>query len=697
MNINIPKRLKSNDFRFILLKEKEKIPIEKNWQTTNNYMFDDPKIIKHEGNLGIVCGFGNLRVLDVDTKEFEEEIKKEIPKTLVVETGSGGKHYYFYSDYDVNHVLLDGKGEFRANNYQIVIPNSIHPSGNKYKVVADNPIGKISADTLKSILEPYLRPDITQNNTETFKDKPKDESRSGREFRECIKLIGQEKTKEEVFKEMNVYAKWSNSPPQYKELTYNKAKIYIEKKAKEKLAEKEKRINELPQPDVLMLIMSRQENEATELVVEKILKDNWIDSIKQDQTSEMWYYDKGIRKPNGESFIKELSRKILEIAYTPQRFNKIKAKIEADTFIEAEEFFAKEQENKDEIPCLNGILNIRTRELTEFTPKKYFFNKINANYNPNAECPNIKRFFSEVLENKEDIKVMFEIFGFSLDKKYFLQTAFMFLGGGENGKGVSNSLHRTFLGLGNYSSIPLNQLTADSFSCCELFGKLINIAGDISNTDLKDSGRFKELTSGTDSVSTKRKFMRDLSFVNYAKLIFSCNDLPRVYDFTQGFWRRWVLLKFPYRFLKQKEYDLIEDKTRIKLADPNMIEKLTTEEELSGLLNMALDGLDRLKTNKQFSDTRTTEQTKDIWIRQSDSFTAYCMDCIIEDMDNYVSKKNLRKDFNKYCRKHNVKGTSDKNIKAVLENIYGVVESRKMMNDGNFDRIWEGINFKLRN
>jgi len=42
-----------------------------------------------------------------------------------------------------------------------------------------------------------------------------------------------------------------------------------------------------------------------------------------------------------------------------------------------------------EVPLLNGILNIRTRELTPFDPKKIFFNKVPIEYNPSAECENI--------------------------------------------------------------------------------------------------------------------------------------------------------------------------------------------------------------------------------------------------------------------------------------------------------------------
>ncbi len=449
----------------------------------------------------------------------------------------------------------------------------------------------------------------------------------------------------------------------------------------------------------MQYIATRQEDKATELAANIIKENNFFDSIKQDTNTEIWFYHDGIRKPNGESHIKEKCREIFGEAYTPQRVNKVIAKIEADTFIEAEEFFKKEQENVWEIPTQNGILNIKTRILSEFTPEKYFFNKINAYYNPDAECPKIDLFLSEILSNDENIKVAYETIGHTLVKKYLVQAAIFLFGGGENGKGIFESLIRHFLGAENCSSLPLGQLVPDSFSCCELFGKLANLAGDISNTDFKDTGRFKELTSGTDLISAKRKFQRDLFFINYAKFFNGFNEFPRVYDHSHGFWRRCVILEFPHRFVKKNEYDKLKDDVNVKLADTEIIDKLIDKEELSGLLNKCLDGLDRILKNKQFSYTQSTADVKDFWIRKSDSFTAFCFDKLEEDIDGFISKKDLRKEFSQYCRIHKIKGASDKNIKFVLEDLYGVVEARRGFSSSDFDRdrVWEGVKLKDEN
>jgi len=37
-------------------------------------------------------------------------------------------------------------------------------------------------------------------------------------------------------------------------------------------------------------------------------------------------------------------------------------------------------------------------------------------------------------------------------------------------------------------------------------------------------------------------------------MIFACNELPRVYDTSKGFWRRWILINFPYEFVDRERY-----------------------------------------------------------------------------------------------------------------------------------------------
>lgn len=434
-------------------------------------------------------------------------------------------------------------------------------------------------------------------------------------------------------------------------------------------------------------LLEKKRETATELITKHIEQYNSIYTTRDDENSEVWIYQEGIYVPQGKTYIKEFSRTILATAYTTHLVNQIISKIEADTFIDQEQFF--NNIIKDKIALENGIMDLRTRELEEFDPDKIFFTKIPVTYNPTAVCPAIEQHFKNVLKKETDSEVMFELFGFLLYKDYFIEKGVMFIGDGRNGKGKTIDLMKRFIGVENCSSVPLQQFETDNFAQGELFNKLANLPGDLDDKALDHTGTFKTLT-GRDLIAAPRKFLTRVKFVNFAKMVFACNKLPKTRDTSTAFWNRWVLFEFPYTFLSEQEINALkqDERKNVKLRDTEIIEKLSSPEELSGLLNRALDGLQRLFQAKDFSSSQGVKEIKDLWIRKSDSFLAYCLDHI-EEGDCRIEKKVLRINYTKYCKLHKVKPLSDKAIRETLFENYAVSEERTA--DGYF---WEGIMFK---
>ena len=98
--MEIPKQLQNNDFRFLILREKDKRPIAEmtGWQK-DNFQFDNPFLQHHLNggkNYAIIGGFGNLILIDADSEEIEK-IAETLPETFTIKTGSPEgykKHYY---------------------------------------------------------------------------------------------------------------------------------------------------------------------------------------------------------------------------------------------------------------------------------------------------------------------------------------------------------------------------------------------------------------------------------------------------------------------------------------------------------------------------------------------------------------------------------------------------------------------------
>jgi len=438
------------------------------------------------------------------------------------------------------------------------------------------------------------------------------------------------------------------------------------------------------------LLLQRKRGEATEIIVEGFTKNNIIEVTRDDKNPEFYIYKEGIRVPQGKTYIEEYCRKVLGQAYSTQLFNDVCTKISADNKVDFEDYL--NQNNPYEIAVKNGILDLKTMELQPFDPKKIFFNKIPVKYDKNAKCEKIYQFLKDILQSEEDVKLVLELFGFSLVKDYFLEVAFMLLGNGRNGKGKLLELFKRFLGIENTCSVRLQEMNTQSSSICEMFNRLVNLAGDLNNNSLKETGLFKEIT-GRDLIQAKRKYYRDIKFTNYSKQIFACNELPRVYDNSTGFWSRWILINFPYEFMDKKDYDNLseEDKKFKKIKNPDIINEITSEKELSGLLNFALEGLKKIKKNKCFSYSNSAEEVKREWVRKADSFIAFCMDNVEEDYDGKVQKKSLKKLYNQYRKNFKLKNVSDTSIKITLEEKYGVTDSQDF---GSGERFWEGIKLK---
>ncbi len=211
--MEIVKQLQNPNFRFVLIQQKSKAPFEPQWQKIRNYPFNHVRLGLHKGNLGIVAGFGSLVILDIDDKNLIDGFDEKI-NTFSVKTGSGGRHYYFLcgEKFDKNYYVLGNKqGELRVSNSQVVIPNSIHPNGNKYEIFNDAPIRTVTKEIIRIFLGNLLD-----------KTKIADTSRSGVEWGEVCNMVEGGYNFDDVDREMKLhdYSRWIESGIGYRVGTY---------------------------------------------------------------------------------------------------------------------------------------------------------------------------------------------------------------------------------------------------------------------------------------------------------------------------------------------------------------------------------------------------------------------------------------------------------------------------------------------
>lgn len=299
----------------------------------------------------------------------------------------------------------------------------------------------------------------------------------------------------------------------------------------------------------------------------------------------------------------------------------------------------------DKINCTNGILDLNTAQLEPHDPDFLSSVQIRAAYDPAACFPANDNFNGEVLPS-DGIVLAREITGYLLiSDPNSLQIAVIALGRGENGKSVWLRILTALLGgPANVSSVALHTLDEDRFAAADLYGKLANICADLDSRDLKSTAMFKKIVGG-DLIRGERKFRPPFTFVPFSRLLFSANEAPPTSDSTNAFFRRWLIIPFDRTF-------------SAGTADRNLLGKLTTPQELSGLLNHGLDALPGVMAAGKLSDAPSVAAAAAEFRVAVDSVAAFIDACCELGYDKEVAKPYLYNSYRSWCKDSNRRDVS---------------------------------------
>lgn len=323
----------------------------------------------------------------------------------------------------------------------------------------------------------------------------------------------------------------------------------------------------------------------------------------------------------------------------------------------------------------NGLLDIRDMSFKEHTPSYLSTVQLNVEYNPQVDCPQFKKFLNEVLDCKL-IPLVQEIVGYLLTTNTASQKAFVFWGPARTGKSTLLwVVEYLLLGKKNVSNIPWQEI-GDKFKTAELLGKLANVFSDLPSKSIDDTGIFKVVT-GEDYLMAEKKNKNPFKFKPFARLVFSCNELPRNYvDRTEGFYRRLIIVPFSRQI----------DKSKIDKAL-----KYKFQREKEGILNWALEGLKRLyENNFEFSENELTDGVKKEYKRENNNVISFVEECCELDGLFSCSRIELYESYKEFCVEAGLKALSQIKFNKELEGNFNITRSRS----GKL-RLWNGVRIKL--
>jgi putative DNA primase/helicase len=322
----------------------------------------------------------------------------------------------------------------------------------------------------------------------------------------------------------------------------------------------------------------------------------------------------------------------------------------------------------------NGLYNVLEDKLLEHTPEYYSTVQMNANYDKEAQCPRFMEFLNECLY-PEDIPLVQEIIGYLLIPVNRAQKSFVFVGAGHAGKSTLLSVAQDILlGNSNVSNVPWQALS-DRFKTAELFGKLANIFADLPSKSFDDNGLFKSIT-GEDYITAEKKNKPPFSFRPYARLLFSCNEIPKNYgDRSSAFYRRLIIIRFSKPIPVEKRDVHLKDKLAL---------------EADGIFMWALEGLKRLiKNHYVFSESERAKEELNNYRIESNSILSFVQDNCILDEDKCTEFQELYRKYKEYCEESGLHHVAQKTFSKEFRENYPEISSAK---DGTSRRVvFKGI------
>lgn len=332
----------------------------------------------------------------------------------------------------------------------------------------------------------------------------------------------------------------------------------------------------------------------------------------------------------------------------------------------------------------NGTYNIKTGELKPHDTKDYILQSHDYVVDPKSNLKPEKaiEWLRDLTGDEKSAQHLMEIIGYCFYRSYApFQTITILQGSGENGKSTFLDFLTKVIGKDNTSNMTLQELgnKQNRFAGANLFQKEANLFADVDSEFLKSTGLLKALTGG-DRLSAEFKGKDHFMFVNFAKLIFSANELPAFNDFTHGFERRLYVVPF----------DCVIDESFKTKHDLKAIEK---EIPLFATycIRMFKEALDR----KELTVSDKMNQAKDKWLKESNHIMRFIEEKCRIDMESSEgdSSKTIYEEYQKFCYQESLRELSQPKFSKQLEKM-GIVKVKQSVRG---TRLWRYRHLHLRN
>jgi phage/plasmid-associated DNA primase len=299
--------------------------------------------------------------------------------------------------------------------------------------------------------------------------------------------------------------------------------------------------------------------------------------------TEIYRYDldTGIYRPDGELIVNDLLDRAAGDLATIRQKQEVLSKIRTRLMRKPVKF----NPNPYLLPVKNGVIDLRKGYIRAYSPNDYIIDRIEITYDPSARCPAFLKFLESSAPRIADRLTLIDWFPAMAVRVPMAYVLFL-LGLGRNGKGLYERLLKQFFSRTSIREMPLDEPEKNNFAG----GYFIDMRGWIASETNKRrkktsiSTSFLKMTSGAGGIDVDVKYGSRVMYDPYFKTIVDTNTMPIIDDNSIGWQERFIKVDLPYTFLATPNPDNPLEKQR----DPHLFDKLISEEELSGILNLLI-------------------------------------------------------------------------------------------------------------
>jgi putative DNA primase/helicase len=281
----------------------------------------------------------------------------------------------------------------------------------------------------------------------------------------------------------------------------------------------------------------------------------------------------------------------------------------------------------------NGV--VVKRELKPHRPSRFNLFSLPFDYEPGAEAPAWQRFLDQVLPgDREAQDFLGEWFGYVISGRTEQQKMAALIGKKRSGKGTVARVLKAVIGGHNVAGLNLSTLSS-TFGLEPFVGKALAVASDVRwhSRNIGDAIQTLLEVTGEDHLTVHRKNKQAWTGQLGTRLMLMSNDTPTFSDRSGALVDRMIYVSFGQSFFGREDVSLTD-----KLMG-----------ELPGILNWALDGLDRLDGRQRFTQPTSGAAEQEATRRLADPIQAFIDDWCVIAPDETIELDHLFLKYQNWC------------------------------------------------